>query len=87
MRIDHPAVVPLVDAGLEGTAAFLAMEYVASETLDVSMRRLAPASIERAMPLLHQIAEALEAAWSAGVGHGSLHPRDVFVLAPAASQQ
>ncbi|HUR21537.1 MAG TPA: PEGA domain-containing protein [Vicinamibacterales bacterium] len=80
--VKHPAVVGIIDAGLEGTAAFLAMEYVAAETLDVSLRRLAPANLETAVPMLRQVAEALEAGWSAGMGHGSLHPRDIFVVPP-----
>ncbi len=81
--IDHPVVVSAVDAGLEGTTAFLATEYVAAETLDVRLRQIAPLRIEAALPLLHQVAGAIEAAWAMGVGHGSLHPRDIFVL-PAA---
>ena len=82
--VKHPAVVGVLDAGLEGTTAFLAMEYVAAETLDVSLRRLAPASLETAVPMLRQVAEALEAGWAAGMGHGSLHPRDIFVMPPTA---
>lgn len=77
--VDSPRVVPTVDAGLEGMTAYLASEYVTSETLDVAVRRVAPATLDRAMPILRQVAEAIEAAWQAGVGHGALHPRDVFV--------
>ncbi len=82
--VKHPAVVGILDAGLEGTTAFLAMEYVAAETLDVSLRRLAPSGLETAVPILRQVAEALEAGWAAGMGHGSLHPRDIFVMPPTA---
>ena len=81
--IEHPAVVSALDAGLEGTTAFLATEYVAAETLDGRLRQMAPARIEAALPLLHQMAGAIEAAWAMGVGHGSLHPRDIFVLSAA----
>lgn len=77
--VDHPAIVPVIGAGLEGTTAFLACEYVAAETLDVSLRQLAPAPIETVLPLLRQLAEGLEAAWASGLGHGALHPRDIFV--------
>ncbi len=77
--IPSPRVVPAVGAGLEGMTAFLASEYVTAETFDVALRRLAPAPLERALPLLRQMAEALEAGWQAGHGHGGLHPRDVFV--------
>ena len=78
-RLKHPAIVAALDAGLEGTIAYLAMEYVAAETLDVALRHLAPAPIDRAWPILGHIAEAIDAGWAAGQGHGALHPRDVFV--------
>jgi len=79
--VDSPHVVACVGAGLEGATAFLASEYVTTDTLDVALRSLAPASLDRAVPILRQIAEAIEAAWAAGLGHGALHPRDVFVSA------
>jgi len=68
-------------AGLEGTTAYLAMDYYAAETLDVALRHLAPAPLETALPILRAMAEAVDNAWKAGAafGHGSLHPRDVFV--------
>ena len=75
--------MPAVDAGLEGTTAYLAMDYVAGETLDVAFRHLAPAPLDRALPVLTQIADALEAGWTVGLGHGALHPRDVFLTAGA----
>jgi hypothetical protein len=77
--LSHPGIVNAIDAGLEGMSAFLAMEYVSAETLDVALRHLAPSPLERALPLIADIAEAIEAAWASGTGHGSLHPRDVFV--------
>jgi serine/threonine-protein kinase len=75
----HPNIVAPVDAGLEGTAPYLAMDYVAGETLDVALRHLAPAPLDRALPLLWQAARAIEAAHAQGFGHGALHPRDLFV--------
>jgi serine/threonine protein kinase len=79
----HPGLVPAVDGGLEGATAFLAMDYIAGETLDVAFRHLAPAPLDRALPVLTQIADALDAGWAAGLGHGALHPRDVFLTAGA----
>ena len=79
--VDSPHVVASVGAGLEGSTAFLASDYVTTDTLDVALRRLAPATLDRAIPVLRQIADAIEAAWDAGLGHGALHPRDVFVSA------
>jgi serine/threonine protein kinase len=75
----HPSVVEPIAAGVEGTVAYRAEEYVAAESLDVAMRHYAPAPIERVLPFITQLAGAIDFARAAGVGHGALHPRDIFV--------
>ena len=75
----HPSIVEPVAAGLEGTVAYRAEEYVAAESLDVAMRHYAPASLDKALPFITQLANAIDVARAAGVGHGALHPRDIFV--------
>ena len=75
----HPSIVEPVAAGIEGTVAYRAEEYVAAESLDVAMRHYAPATVEKALPFITQLASALDFARAAGVGHGALHPRDIFV--------
>jgi serine/threonine protein kinase len=75
----HPSIVEPVAAGVEGTTAYRAEEYVAAESLDVAMRHYAPSTLDRALPFLTQLAGAIDFARTAGVGHGALHLRDVFV--------
>jgi hypothetical protein len=75
----HPSIVEPLAAGVEGTLAYRAEEYVAAESLDVAMRHYAPAAIEKALPFITQLAGAIDFARAAGVGHGGLHPRDIFV--------
>jgi serine/threonine protein kinase len=75
----HPSIVEPLAAGVEGTVAYRAEEYVAAETLDVAMRHYAPASLEKVLPFITQLAGAIDFARAAGVGHGALHPRDIFV--------
>ena len=75
----HSSIVEPVAAGLEGTVAYRAEEYVAAESLDVAMRHYAPATVEKALPFITQLASAIDFAKGAGVGHGALHPRDIFV--------
>ncbi|MCE2514721.1 MAG: PEGA domain-containing protein [Acidobacteria bacterium] len=77
--LTHPGIVAPLAAGCEGSVPYLAQDYVAAESLDVAMRHYAPAAAERAVPLLHHLAGAIDAAHEAGVLHGSLHLRDVFV--------
>jgi serine/threonine protein kinase len=74
-----PGLAHALEAGLEGTMAYLASEYVPFETFDVALRHLAPMPLERALPIVSQIADALDAAAACGVMHGALHPRDVFL--------
>ena len=75
----HPSVVEPIAAGVEGTVAYRAEEYVAAETLDVALRHYAPAPIDKVVPLIAQLAGAIDFARTAGIGHGALHPRDIFV--------
>ena len=74
----HPGIVRVLDAGLEGTLAFIAMEYASGESLDVAMRDFGH-GLGRVLPVLIDIARAVDAAWAEGRGHGALHPRDVIV--------
>jgi hypothetical protein len=75
----HPSIIEPIAAGVEGSSAYRADEYVAAETLDVAMRHYAPAPIQKVLPFITQLAGAIDFARTAGVGHGALHPRDVFV--------
>ena len=74
----HPGIVRILDAGLEGTSPFVAMEYASGESLDVALRDFTP-GLGRALPVLIDIGRAIDAAWAEGRGHGALHPRDVIV--------
>lgn len=76
----HPNVTAARGAGIEGATAYLASDFVPGQTLDVAMRGLVPASPGVALPLIRQVAAALDAAWAAGFGHGALHPRDIFLM-------
>lgn len=75
----HPSIVEPIAAGLEGTLAYRAEEYVAAESLDVAMRHYAPAPAHKVLPFITQLAGAIDFARAAGIGHGALHPRDVFL--------
>jgi serine/threonine protein kinase len=74
-----PSLVAPLGAGLSDGVAYLAMQYVAAESLDVAIRRVASAAVDRALPVAVQLAEALDAAHARGVSHGALHLRDIFV--------
>jgi serine/threonine protein kinase len=75
----HPSIVEPIAAGVEGSLAYNAEEYVAAESLDVAMRHYAPSRIETVLPFITQLAGAIDFARTVGVGHGALHPRDIFI--------
>ena len=79
LGLEHPSIVTPFAAGVAETLAYLAQEYVAGESLDVAMRHYAPAPLDKALPLITQLASALDLAHAAGVTHGALHPRDVIM--------
>lgn len=75
--VSHPALVAPLAAGLEAGTPFLAYEYVAAESLDVTLRREArPAG---GLAWIAALAGAVEAAHGLGLVHGALHLRDVLV--------
>ena len=84
LGLTHPSLVRLLDAGLEGTTAYLAEEYVAAESLDVALRHYAPAPLETVLPFIKQLGGAVDHAAAAGVRHGALHPRDIFLTPDSA---
>ena len=77
--ISHAALVSPVGAGVTDGVPYLAYEYVAADSLDVTMRHRAPAAAETVLPFIVQLAEGLDVAHGRGLAHGALHLRDVFV--------
>lgn len=77
----HPAIVTIVDAGLEGSTAYVALEMLPGETLDVALRQLGAVGAGRAVKILRTLADAIDAAAQEELDHGALHPRDVFLTA------
>jgi serine/threonine protein kinase len=78
--VAHPAVIAPVAAGIEGVSAYLAQEYVAAESLDITLRH-GPSSVPDALRVATQLAGALDAAAAVHIEHGVLHPRDVLLSA------
>ena len=75
----HSGVVSALGAGVEDGIPYLALEYVATESLDVLIRQEAPLQLRKVVNLVHQIATAIDAAHAVGVVHGAIHLRDIFV--------
>ncbi len=76
-RVDHPSVCKVYEVGTDDGRPFIAMEYVDGEPLDVAAGRL---STEHRILLVKQVAEAVQAAHSAGLVHRDLKPANILVV-------
>jgi serine/threonine protein kinase len=76
--INHPGVVRIYDFGHD-EVAYLIMEYVEGEPLARTLSRVGRLTPPRAMSLIAQAAEALEAAHEKGIVHRDVKPGNLLV--------
>jgi serine/threonine-protein kinase len=77
--LTHPALAAPLATGITGVSAFLAQDYVAAESLDLSVREYGSAPPAEALRVAAQLAGALDFAAVVDISHGALHPRDVLM--------
>jgi len=77
-KLSHPNLCVIHDVGDESGIPYLAMQYLAGETLETVLRREAPLSPARAVDLAIQMAKGLEAVHRGGVVHRDLKPANVI---------
>jgi eukaryotic-like serine/threonine-protein kinase len=78
ITLNHPNVAHIYDVGEEHGVRFMAMEYVEGETLRSRMVR-DPLSLDAALEIATQIANALGSAHGAGIVHRDVKPENVML--------
>ena len=84
--LDHPHIVPIFKAGDEDGALFLAMRYVEGTDLAKLLHEGGALDPVRAISLLEQVAEALDAAHEKGLVHRDVKPSNILVAVAAGKE-
>jgi serine/threonine protein kinase len=82
-RINHPNVCAVYDFGeTEDGTIYLAMEFVEGRTLSSLLKETGPLPLPRAVGLLKQCADGLQAAHDLGIVHRDLKPDNIMIVSP-----
>jgi serine/threonine protein kinase len=77
--LTHPSITAPIAAGISDVSAYLAMDFVAADSLDTLIREHGAAPIADVVRVATQLGGALDFAAAAGIVHGALHPRDILI--------
>ena len=79
-KLAHPNIVIAFELGKSGSRYFIAMEYIEGKTLQQVMKRSGPLTPSVALPMMLQVAVALEQAHARGILHRDIKPGNIMLM-------
>jgi serine/threonine-protein kinase len=78
-RLRHPHIIPLLSAGEAGGVVFYTMPFIHGESLESRLERSGPLSVDEAVHLAEEVADALDYAHRQGVVHRDIKPANILL--------
>jgi hypothetical protein len=78
-RLQHPNIVTIYDVGAHEDQPFIAMEFIAGETLGQLVHRQAPLPLSRRIALMEQVCVGLAYAHRHGIVHRDVKPANLMI--------
>jgi serine/threonine protein kinase len=81
--LDHPNIIPVLEAGEASGLPFIAMKYVVGRSLADMIRQEGALDPEEALDILDDVASALEFAHERGIVHRDVRPHNILIASDA----
>jgi serine/threonine-protein kinase len=78
-KLQHPHILPLFDSGTAAGTLYYVMPYVAGESLRQRLTRVRQLSLDEALRIVREVADALAYAHSHGVIHRDIKPENLLL--------
>ena len=78
-RLQHPHILPLYDSGTTGETSFFVSPFVDGETLRDRLRRAGQLTVDEAVRLAIEVADALDYAHAHEVVHRDIKPANILL--------
>lgn len=78
-EVEHPHLVPIIDAGEEGDYHYLAVRYVEGSTLEGRIKEIGPLPLAEVLEIMSGVAAGLDALHAKGIFHRDVKPSNILI--------